>query len=611
MGGGEWARKALVKKARQSYNQANYRRSLFYSRLSHFIFGGPESLDIQARSKIRLKKFQSAAKSYRRAKRLGFSLMDHNKNHFKSELESQNFQEAFRIYNSPDLVGNQSALSSLVRGLKGISDSERASEIEKMGKYTQLPSQIENLLPWAIRKISNQPLESTGHYSLSRDQQEVERMRRELQRIQQNGAFIILNHISDAIRSPLKLLSLPVSFPAKVLEVIRGKKGLISLPESQEYSFQLRKKEANRDCIVFFPTNGVGFGHFTRLLAIARSLRKISPETELVFFTTMPTLQILANEGIVCYHMPSRYRYADMKASTWNSICEEMLNFVFSVHRPRAFIFDGAFPYRGMLNGIRIHDEGLLKVWVRRGTFKQGSSNIPKESIGFFDAVIRPGDSSPQDYSEEMNHGVPIIRTNPILLHPSGDEVESDIRERFGIPEFSTLCYVQLGAGKINDISSEISITIDALSRFEHVYTIIGESMIGERINLPSERVRVLRDYPNSQYFSQFDFSIIAGGYNSYHEVIDSGLPSICFPNMKTGRDDQLARASVAREAGAMVVIEDRNPDSINLAISRLVDPSIRNEMSSKLSNLVKPNGANEAALWLKNQLLTEDSAND
>ena len=43
----------------------------------------------------------------------------------------------------------------------------------------------------------------------------------------------------------------------------------------------------------------------------------------------------------------------------------------FSIHRPRAFIFDGAFPYRGMLNGIRIHDDGLLKVWVRRGTFKE------------------------------------------------------------------------------------------------------------------------------------------------------------------------------------------------------------------------------------------------
>ena len=111
-----------------------------------------------------------------------------------------------------------------------------------------------------------------------------------------------------------------------------------------------------------------------------------------------------------------------------------------------------------------------------------------------------------------MNHGVSIIRTNPIMLDTSDIETNLNIRERFGIPDFATICYVQLGAGKINEIDSEISMTLDALSRFEHVYTIIGESMIGERITHPKGRVRVLRDYPNSQYFSQFDFSVIAGG---------------------------------------------------------------------------------------------------
>ena len=438
--------------------------------------------------------------------------MDHNKNHFRSELESQDLIAAFRIYNTPELFGDRQSLSSLVRHLKRLSESERANQIEAMGRYADLPPQIENLLPWAVRKVPRKDSESGEHSNLSRDQEEVKRMRRELQRINQSGSFILAKHIAEAIRSPLKAIFLPFTFTMKTLEVIRGKKGGISMPESQEYSFQLKKKDNNRDCIVFFPTNGVGFGHFTRLLAIAKSLRKISPDTELVFFTTMPTLQILANEGIVCYHMPSRYRYDGMNASTWNSICEEMLNFVFSIHRPRAFIFDGAFPYRGMLNGIRIHDDGLLKVWVRRGTFKKDSNNIPVESIGFFDAVIRPGDSRPQDYSGEMNHGVSIIRTNPIMLDTSDIETNLNIRERFGIPDFATICYVQLGAGKINEIDSEISMTLDALSRFEHVYTIIGESMIGERITHPKGRVRVLRDYPNSQYFSQFDFSVIAGG---------------------------------------------------------------------------------------------------
>ena len=80
---------------------------------------------------------------------------------------------------------------------------------------------------------------------------------------------------------------------------------------------------------------------------------------------------------------------------------------------------------------------------------------------------------------------------------------------------------------------------------------------------------------------------------------------------MKTGRDDQLARSTIAGDAGGMVVIEKRNPETINLAISRLLDTSIRQEMKTNLSLLKKQNGANEAAIWVKDQLLTEDSAND
>ena len=47
------------------------------------------------------------------------------------------------------------------------------------------------------------------------------------------------------------------------------------------------------------------------------------------------------------------------------------------------------------------------------------------------------------------------------------------------------------------------------------------------------------------------------------------------------------------------------------MAISRLLDTSIRQEMKTNLSLLKKQNGANEAAIWVKDQLLTEDSAND
>ena len=103
------------------------------------------------------------------------------------------------------------------------------------------------------------------------------------------------------------------------------------------------KGEIRRNSIVFFPTNGVGFGHFTRTLAIARRLKKIDSSLEIVFVTTMPTLHPLSDEGFLTYHLPPRYRYEGMEPRVWNSLIEELMGTVFALHRPRMFVFDGSF----------------------------------------------------------------------------------------------------------------------------------------------------------------------------------------------------------------------------------------------------------------------------
>ena len=83
-------------------------------------------------------------------------------------------------------------------------------------------------------------------------------------------------------------------------------------------------------------------------------------------FTTMPTLHIPYSEGIPTYHLAGRGKHDEMEASTWNGLVEDMLRTVLDVHRPHTFVFDGAFPYRGMLNAI-VEERNMRAVWVRRG----------------------------------------------------------------------------------------------------------------------------------------------------------------------------------------------------------------------------------------------------
>ena len=112
------------------------------------------------------------------------------------------------------------------------------------------------------------------------------------------------------------------------------------------------------------------------------------------------------------------------------------------------------------------------------------------------------------------------------------------------------MVYVQLGAGRINDIDSDVRRVVDALLAHEDIHVVLGESMLGERQGVDLDRVHLVRDYPNALYLKAFDASVQAGGYNSFHEMRSVGLPTLFLPNMNTGMDDQLARCKVAEEEG-------------------------------------------------------------
>lgn len=420
---------------------------------------------------------------------------------------------------------------------------------------------------------------------------------RELRRIRKSLAFRLGTTIVEAIKFPPKLIILPLS-----LVYVGLNWGLERIGKKSYDSSGINQIDGptNR-CVVMFPTNGVGFGHFTRMMAVAKRLKKRDKDLEIVFFTTMATLHLTKSEGFISYRIPGRKEVNGLSASSWNAITEEAMSLVFATHRPNVFVYDGAYPYRGMLNAIQGR-KNMSKIWLRRGTFKEGATNIPEDSLEHFDYIIRPQDSTRNDVSKEIAKGLDVSHCDPIVLLDKEDMLTKEqARSRLGIPEHMTVAYIQLGAGKINNIQSTISRCVKILSEKLNVHTIIGESLLGERINVEGSRIQILRDFPNSEFYKGFDFSIIAGGYNSYHEAIHLGMPSICIPNTNTGMDDQLARAMVADEAGAMIVLEDPVQVELESAIEKILDPVQRDKMKANCEKLALENGAQQSADYILN----------
>ena len=396
-------------------------------------------------------------------------------------------------------------------------------------------------------------------------------LRRELWRTRNSASFRLGNHLIEAARKPWRILALPITLPLVTWRIGMELLGRRPRPMSDS---MIQLKGGPERCVVLFPTNGVGFGHFTRMYGLARSLRRLDPNLEIIFFTTQPTLHLPYIDGFPTYHLAGPKKFQGMDSEGWNSMVQEMLTLVLETHRPQTFVFDGAFPYRGMLDALDTIDVPS-KVWLRRGMFRKGTS-IPVDSIGKFDLIIHPEDAisySPSD----IEHGVK-VKTVPPMTLINQDEMWSreDARSRLGVPAESRVAYVQLGAGRINEIDSDVRQVVDSLLRHDDVHVVLGESLLGDRLKVNLERVHLIRDYPNGLFFNAFDISIQAGGYNSFHEMRQQGIPTLFLPNLNTGMDDQFARCKVAEEEGWGIV---HSSGIISNSIETLLSFSCENDV--------------------------------
>ena len=97
---------------------------------------------------------------------------------------------------------------------------------------------------------------------------------------------------------------------------------------------------------------------------------------------------------------------------------------------------------------------------------------------------------------------------NPIRLLQTTDLDSRDVaRTRLGITKDNLSVYVQhWGLEKLMTLKNLLQKVADVLNRYENVEIVIGESLIGKTIDVTGERIRVVRDYPNSKYFNGLDF---------------------------------------------------------------------------------------------------------
>lgn len=344
--------------------------------------------------------------------------------------------------------------------------------------------------------------------------------------------------------------------------------------------------------ILFLTSNGAGLGHLTRSLAMGR---RLGAGIDIVVFTLSQAAPLVRALGVHTEFMYSA-GYGGTDRRRWNDLYAHRLAMILEDYDPAVVSFDGTYPYGG-LRRVMAQDPGRTWVWSRRAMWREGFGERNIELGLDFDLVIEPG-----EYAEEYDRGLTVahradcFRVAPVVF-TGRDELVT--REQAcltaGVDPDRTNVLVQLGAGNINDVASDVAVAIDEITAAGATPVLPVSPIADAPLDLPPQ-VRTVSAYPIAPLFPAFDACVAASGYNAFHELLHLRVPTLFLPNRLTALDDQEARATWAERQGVALSTEDSSVDQLRARLRQLLDPEVRGRLRDRLDALPPDNGAEVAA---------------
>lgn len=350
-----------------------------------------------------------------------------------------------------------------------------------------------------------------------------------------------------------------------------------------------------KPAVLLMSTNGIGMGHLSRTMAIAR---RIQEPFQPVLVTMSHGADVAHDFGIHVEFIPY-HNYLGTNKEAWNVALREELIALIDAFDARALVFDGNSPFQGMLDALQTRPQ-VWSIWSRRGMWRPDSGLQFIDREKHFDAVIEPDDLASDFDLGPTKHSRNLTRlVDPIRLLDSGEQLKrNQARHELRLDPDKTAILVQLGGGNNFDMRLVRNLVLGKLGGREDTQIVFVDWKISQTPydgTLPSNAQRV-ETFPVSRYLNAFDATVSAVGYNSFHEAIQAQLPAIFVPNENPSQDDQLARAQFAARHGAAIVCRRDNPESLVQALDAILNPHTRVSMSQAAAQLTRPNGALAAA---------------
>ena len=373
--------------------------------------------------------------------------------------------------------------------------------------------------------------------------------------------------------------------------------------------------------VVLITSNGVGMGHLTRLLTMAISVPDHVEPVILSLSGALPTVRTAVAAGrlpelggVRTEYCPSRKsgwlpkgghsrRLREVHpAYGWEPYFEERIRALVAETGARLVLFDGVVPYAG-LRAARRALPGTAFVWMRRGMWRAGVGDEWLEHSDLFDLVIEPG-----DFAVAGDVGLTAIRRDATRVAPMSiaDAIathdRAEARRALGLDPDRPALLLTPGTGALEDVGGPVRVALEVVRRQapEWQVAVTSPALARHGVGAGDDDVVLLTDtFPLARSLAAFDAAVSAAGYNSVHELLGAGIPTVLVPGQSLGTDDQPGRAATLEGEGVCLAVQPEDAGGMRAAMTRLLDPDTAAGVRAACRDLPATTGGAEAARLL------------
>lgn len=350
-----------------------------------------------------------------------------------------------------------------------------------------------------------------------------------------------------------------------------------------------------RTRVLMVASNGIGLGHVTRLMAIAKHL----PDwIEPVFLTLSLATGIIRAAGYSADYIPS-FRKSGVTEASWNDVFALELLAALDATGAQAVVFDSNHPFPGLMKVLNKRTD-LSWVWVRRGLW-QPHHRLDPAIERSFDLVLEPAELAQDHDSGPTAKLRGALSIGPVLLVEPGDAINrDDAAAALALDPTALNVAVQLGSRQNMDF---------ALVREQIAKNLRDRDISAIEIANPLARkddglgLLQRQVYPFARYANAVDLLITTAGYNGFHESMFLGIPTLFVPNEAPEMDHQHVRAHYAAVGGLAAVMRNCDAARLNPVLDRCLSQEFRQAVKTTSGKLQYTSGARQAAVAIAEQL--------